>query len=44
MSPADKFSEWKAQTRERSDLAYQRAMSALCGLMAKNITVDIKGE
>lgn len=44
MSPADKFSEWKARTRERSDLAYQRAMSALCGLMAKNITVDIKGE
>lgn len=44
MSPADRFSEWKAQTRERSDLAYQRAMTALCGLMAKNITVDIQGE
>ena len=44
MSPADKFYEWASQTRERSDLAYQRAMTALCGLMAKNITVDIKGE
>ena len=44
MSPADKFSVWAEQTRKRSDLAYQRAMTALCGLMAKNITVDIKGE
>lgn len=44
MSPADKFSEWKVKTRERSGLAYLRAMTALCGLMAKNITVDIKGE
>lgn len=44
MSPADKFYEWASKTRERSDLAYQRAMTALCGLMAKNITVDIKGE
>ena len=44
MSPADEFSEWAEQTRKRSDLAYQRAMTALCELMAKNITVDIKGE
>jgi len=44
MSPADRFSVWAEQTRKRSDLAYQRAMTALCGLMAKNITVDIKGE
>ena len=44
MSPADKFYEWASHTRERSDLAYQRAMTALCGLMAKNIMVDIKSE
>ena len=44
MSPADKFSVWAEQTRKRSDLAYQRVMTALCGLMAKNITVDIKGK
>ena len=44
MSPADKFHEWAVKTRERSDLAYQRAMTALCGLMAKNIMVEIKGE
>ena len=44
MSPDDKFHEWTGKTRERSDLAYQRAMTALCGLMAKNIMVDIKGE
>ena len=44
MSPADKFYEWASLTRERSDLAYQRAMTALCGLIAKNIMVDIKGE
>ena len=44
MSPADKFHEWKVKTRERSDLAYQRTMTALCGLMAKNIMVDIKGK
>lgn len=44
MSPADEFSVWAEQTRERSDLAYQRAMTVLCGLMAKNITVDIKSK
>lgn len=44
MSPADEFSVWAEQTRKRSDLAYQRAMTALCGLMAENVTVDIKGE
>lgn len=43
MSPADKFYEWASETRKRSDLAYQRAMAALCGLMAKNVNIEVKG-
>nr|UVX39230.1 MAG: hypothetical protein [Bacteriophage sp.] len=43
MSPNDTFHEWAEQTRQRSDLAYLQAMTALCKLMAKNLTLDIKG-
>lgn len=44
MSPDDTFHEWAEQTRQRSDLAYLQAMTALCKLMAENLTLDIKGE
>jgi hypothetical protein len=43
MSPDDAFREWAKQTRQRSDLAYLQAMTALCKLMAENLTLDIKG-
>lgn len=44
MTPNNAFHEWATQTRERSDLAYCRAMTALCKLMSKNLTISIKGE
>lgn len=43
MSPNNAFREWAEQTRQRSDLAYLQAMTALCKLMAENLTLDIKG-
>lgn len=43
MSPNDTFREWMDQTKQRSDLAYLQAMTALCKLMAQNLTLDIKG-
>lgn len=43
MSPDDTFNEWAQQTKQRSDLAYIQAMTALCKLMAENLTLDIKG-
>lgn len=43
MSPDDTFNEWAHQTKQRSDLAYIQAMTALCKLMAENLTLDIKG-
>lgn len=43
MSPSNAFHEWMTQTKERSDLAYLQAMTALCKLMAQNLTLDIKG-
>lgn len=43
MSPDDAFHEWAQQTKQRSDLAYIQAMTALCKLMAENLTLDIKG-
>lgn len=43
MSPNNAFNEWAKQTKERSDLAYLQAMTALCKLMAGNLTLDIKG-
>ena len=43
MSPNDTFHKWAEQTRQRSDLAYLQAMTALCKLMAENLTLDIKG-
>lgn len=43
MSPANAFNEWMQQTKQRSDLAYMQAMTALCKLMAENLTLDIKG-
>lgn len=43
MSPNDTFHEWTEQTKNRSDLAYLQAMTALCKLMAENLTLDIKG-
>lgn len=43
MSPNNAFREWMDQTKQRSDLAYLQAMTALCKLMAKNLTLDIKG-
>jgi hypothetical protein len=43
MSPDNAFQEWAKQTRQRSDLAYLQAMTALCKLMAENLTLDIKG-
>lgn len=43
MSPDNAFHEWAQQTKQRSDLAYIQAMTALCKLMAENLTLDIKG-
>lgn len=43
MSPPNAFHEWMSQTKQRSDLAYLQAMTALCKLMAQNLTLDIKG-
>lgn len=43
MTPNDTFHEWAQQTKQRSDLAYIQAMTALCKLMAENLTLDIKG-
>lgn len=43
MSPNSAFHEWMQQTKQRSDLAYLQAMTALCKLMAENLTLDIKG-
>lgn len=43
MSPNNAFHEWMTQTKQRSDLAYLQAMTALCKLMAQNLTLDIKG-
>lgn len=43
MNPNDTFHEWMTQTKQRSDLAYMQAMTALCKLMAENLTLDIKG-
>lgn len=44
MTPNNAFHEWMQQTRQRSDLAYMQAMTALCKLMAENLTLSIKGE
>lgn len=44
MSPNNAFNEWAHQTKERSDLAYYQAMTALCKLMAENLSLTIKGE
>lgn len=43
MNPNNDFHEWMEQTKQRSDLAYMQAMTALCKLMAENLTLDIKG-
>lgn len=43
MNPSNAFREWMTQTKQRSDLAYLQAMTALCKLMAENLTLDIKG-
>lgn len=43
MNPNNAFHEWAKQTKQRSDLAYIQAMTALCKLMAENLTLDIKG-
>lgn len=43
MTPNNAFHEWAQQTKQRSDLAYLQAMTALCKLMAENLTLDIKG-
>ena len=43
MTPNNTFHEWTKQTKNRSDLAYLQAMTALCKLMAENLTLDIKG-
>lgn len=42
MNPDNTFHEWMTQTKKRSDLAYYRAMTALCKLMAENLTLDIE--
>lgn len=43
ISPNNAFHEWTQQTKQRSDLAYIQTMTALCKLMAENLTLDIKG-
>lgn len=42
MTPNNTFHEWMTQTKQRSDLAYLQAMTALCKLMAENLTLTIK--
>ena len=42
MKPNNAFQEWAQQTKQRSDLAYIQAMTALCKLMAENLSLDIK--
>lgn len=42
MTPHNAFHNWTEQTKQRSDLAYLQAMTALCKLMAENLTLDIK--
>lgn len=42
MTPHNTFHNWAEQTKQRSDLAYLQAMTALCKLMAENLTLDIK--
>lgn len=44
MTPSDAFNEWMTKTKQRSDLAYYRAMTALCKLMSENLSISIKGE
>ena len=44
MTPNNAFHEWMTQTKQRSDLAYWRAMTALCKLMSENLNISIKGE
>lgn len=44
MTPNNTFNEWMTQTKNRSDLAYYRAMTALCKLMSENLNISIKGE
>lgn len=44
MTPNDTFNNWMNQTKQRSDLAYYRAMTALCKLMSENLNISIKGE
>ena len=44
MTPNNAFHEWMTQTKQRSDLAYWRAMTALCKLMSGNLNISIKGE
>ena len=44
MTPNNAFNEWMTQTKQRSDLAYWRAMTALCKLMSENLNISIKGE
>lgn len=43
MTPNNAFHEWMTQAKQRSDLAYIQAMTALCKIMAENLTLDIKG-
>lgn len=43
MTPNNTFHEWMQQTKQRSDLAYLQAMTAICKLMAENLTLTIKG-
>ena len=43
MTPNNAFHEWMTQTKQRSDLAYLQAMTALCKLMAENLTLNIEG-
>lgn len=44
MTPNNTFHEWMEQTQTRSDLAYYRAMTALCKLMSENLNISVKGE
>ena len=44
MTPNNTFREWMDQTKQRSDLAYLQAMTALCKLMSENLNITIKGE
>ena len=44
MTPRNTFDEWARQTKQRSDLAYYQAMTAICKLMSENLNINIKGE